>query len=137
MAKYDYSKAGLDSLKGAATGASTGAQIGASVGSIIPGAGTAAGALGGSIIGAQVGMISGGVSSLYKQGKAATLSEQQKKAMKEMKKLQKQQEVDAKRMQKATGSDDLFLAEASDSVMVMDPSTVYQPQTLGAFKRRI
>ena len=136
MAKYDYSKAGLDSLKGAATGAATGAQIGASVGSIIPGAGTAAGALGGSIIGAQVGMISGGVSSLYKQGKAATLSDEQKKAMKEMKKLQKQQEIDAKRMQKAT-EDDLFIADAADSVMVMDPSTVYQPQTLGAFKRRM
>lgn len=136
MAKYDYSKAGLDSLKGAATGAATGAQIGASVGSIIPGAGTAAGALGGSIIGAQVGMISGGVSSLYKQGKAATLSDEQKKAAKEMKKLQKQQEIDAKRMQKAT-EDDLFIADAADSVMVMDPSTVYQPQTLGAFKRRI
>lgn len=133
MAKYDLKTTGMGALSGAQTGASIGGGLGAAVGTLVPGVGNVVGGAVGTLAGAQIGAIAGGISSLYRQGKEATLSDQQKKAMKEMKKLQKQQEVDARRKEKAM-EDEFFLADAGDAVMMMDPTTVYQPQTLGAFK---
>lgn len=123
--QIDYGRLGLT----AGTGALSGAQAGASIGALAGGVGAVPGAA----IGAAVGLVAGGIGELYSQSKAATLSDQQKDAQKKMKKLQKQQEMDAKRREKDAKAD-LFLADAGDAVMMMDPTTVYQPQTLGAFK---